>query len=223
MNREIARQAQPPKLNIESIKLLTDLCFRKDDFPNNVDYIFCFGSTFFLDILATEIIKTCTVTQTKHLILTSGLKVESNQSCIPSGSEALFKLIQNKVPQEITILQEHASTNTRENVIEALKVHDFTKAKSILFIFPSYACGRGYLTLRKFCPDTIIYQHSWNKIYPEFGTHIDRDTWANHQWSEQRVWGEFLRIKLYGERGDIAYDEVKNLVARIDKSIAQTI
>ncbi len=35
-----------------------------------------------------------------------------------------------------------------------------------------------------------------------------------------RVWGEFLRIKLYGERGDIYYDEpVKVLVDEINSLV----
>jgi hypothetical protein len=120
---------------------------------------------------------------------------------------------------DVKFLTESKSRNTLENVTEALKVHDFSKYKKIMFIFKTHAAGRGYLTLKKFVsPSTVLIQKTWAPIYPNTDKEITRDSWNSFDFGRSRVWGEFLRIKKYGERGDIFYDDkTKDLVYKISE------
>jgi hypothetical protein len=120
----------------------------------------------------------------------------------------------------VKFYNEIKSTNTLENVTEALKVLDFSNYKTIVYVFKKHDCRRAYLTLRKFLPNTKLIQHTFEPTYTGTDRPLNKDTWYTYDFGKSRVWGEFLRIKLYGERGDIAYDEeTKWLVEEIDKVI----
>ena len=53
--------------------------------------------------------------------------------------------------------------------------------------------------------------------YTEATDVIARENWHTFEFGRTRVWGEFLRIKTYGQRGDIEYNEVRELVEEIDQ------
>ena len=101
-----------------------------------------------------------------------------------------------------------------------MELFDFTGENKIGFIFPSYASQRGYLTLRRFLPRAQIIQFSYDAVYPESGRPISPEKWHTFDFGRRRVWGEFLRIRQYGQRGDIAYGEVKDLVEKIELSFS---
>lgn len=113
------------------------------------------------------------------------------------------------------IYAEETSKNTLANVTEGLKVFDFSYASSLAFIFPSHGARRGYLNLRKYCPHTDIYQCPYDAHYPNEIEPISRKNWYYTEHGQRRVWGEYLRIKEYGLRGDIAFDEVADMIAEI--------
>ncbi len=51
---------------------------------------------------------------------------------------------------------------------------------------------------------------------------ITRYDWHTFDFGRRRLWGEYLRIKEYGNREDIEYEEVKDLVEEIEKEINKT-
>lgn len=84
------------------------------------------------------------------------------------------------------------------------------------FLGKTQSAGREFLILKKYLPNSEILQYTW--IAQHYEQPITADSWHTFEQGRQRVWGEFLRIKKYGERGDIAYpEEVKEVVERIEK------
>ncbi len=117
---------------------------------------------------------------------------------------------------------EDQSTNTPENVTEALKILDFSDYAKVLFIFKSHDARRGYLTLRKFLPDAQLIQKTFNTQYPGTDRILNQETWHTFDFGRSRIWGEYLRIKKYGERGDIALDdETKSLITEIQTAVEE--
>jgi hypothetical protein len=73
--------------------------------------------------------------------------------------------------------------------------------------------------LKKFLPKIQIYQKTFNTKYITAKKDIDKNNWYTFKFGRERVWGEFLRIKKYGSRGDIEYASVKNLIKEIEKEL----
>ena len=218
--KEIPRNPPAPKLNQEVIELLTNLCFRRDDKLEPVDLIFLFSTADYCG-RAADVIKFLLARKiSSEVMITGGLtdNYYARKFGITESGLVMREIDQKKYPQ-VDFFIEKKSTNTLANVVEALKVLDFSHYHKILFIFKSHAVGRGYLTLRKFLPNTKIFQIAYNTKYPKINFAISRDNWYQHEFSRGRVWGEFLRIKRYGERGDIEFEEVREMVDKIDELI----
>lgn len=220
--REIERNPQIPNLNSKLIELLTELCFRPDDSIEPVDLIFIFGSSSSLKKLG-DLAKGLLDKNISSEVFISGdgsLYKDTPNTLNKSESFYILQEINSDVYPEVKFYLEDKSKNTLENVEEALKVLDFSQYKSILYIAKSHACKRCYLTLKKFTPNTRLLQKTFNRLYPDTNKELNRDTWYTFDFGKSRVWGEFLRIKTYGERGDIFYDkETADLVKKIEKEI----
>lgn len=134
-----------------------------------------------------------------------------------SESETLLRAISLSKYPNLKVYSESKSSNTLENVTEMMHIPEFKNCRSILFVFKAHAAGRGYLTLRKFFPNITILQKSFNTRYKQTDKELSKNNWYTFDFGRRRVWGEFLRIKKYGSRGDIAFDEVKNLVKQIEQ------
>ena len=118
---------------------------------------------------------------------------------------------------DVQFYSEINSRNTLENVTEALKILDFSDYKSILYISKSHDCKRCWLTLKRFLPNAKLLQQTFSGLYPNTDRVLAPDNWSTFDFGISRVWGEYLRIKKYGERGDIAYDEdTRQLVFEIE-------
>jgi hypothetical protein len=217
VEREIERTPQVPELGVEVIQLLTKLCFRRDHTPTRADLLFVFSTATAVEVLAQEVQKIIIQGLTPRVFVTGGTPQFSDYAKIGrTESELFFEHLDPKEFPSVEFFSERASTDTRTNVTEALKVLDFSTYEKVIFIFKAHAAGRGYLTLRKFLPNTQLLQATYTPVYPEIGRVIARDTWQETEFGCARVWGEFLRIQKYGERGDIAYDtETQELVSAI--------
>lgn len=123
--------------------------------------------------------------------------------------------------KDVKFFVERESSNTFENVTETLKNPEFRRCKSLFFIFKSHAAGRGYLTLKRFFKSATILQQTFNTKYKRASKAITRNNWHTFSFGRDRVWGEFLRIKTYGNRGDIEYDSVKDLIEKIEKEVKE--
>lgn len=223
--QEIERNPQAPKLSKEAIILLTTLCFRHDDPLEKVDLMFEFSSPRdpqkTIQLMETLLEKGIS----KKVFITGGIPKFHDSLKIPKPeSEILLEMLdKNKFP-DVQFFSENKSTNTLENVTEALKVLDFRNYKKVLFIFKRHDSMRAYLTLKKFLPHAKIIQQTFAGMYIGTNKQLDENTWHTYEFGITRVWGEFLRIKKYGQRGDIYYDEkVDEIVKQIDKLVGTNI
>lgn len=221
---EVERNPEPPILNQEVIQLLTALIFRNDDDLEKVDAIFVYSSITGINKLVKLIDKLLLKDISKNIFITGGitpkevvrdLSIELEQT----EADTLLNALSLEKYSNLNVFVERNSTNTLENVTETLKFPEFKASKSILFIFKSHAAGRGYLTLRKFFPKSKILQNSFNAKYKKARQEITRENWYTFEFGRRRIWGEYLRIKRYGSRGDIEYEEVKTLVEQIEESL----
>ncbi len=220
---EIDKNPQVPKLNDQAIKLLTDLCFRSDDIIHKVDGIFIFSSTHEIPQLAAIIDQLLVDHVAEKIFITGGVTKALLAKGLTDTTEAdllLSHLDIDKFPQ-VDFFIERESTNTMENVTFTLANSDLASCKKLLFIFKCHAAGRGYLTLKKYLPNTELLQKTFAAKYTDDSSLITKDNWFKSDFAISRVWGEFLRIKTYGIRGDIAYESVKDLVADIEYIIYQ--
>jgi len=217
--RELERNPETPELSSEAINLVTNLCFRPESLPDRADLIFVFSTSVHLDELGDLVKKLLEENISDKVMLSGGVPLYEDVAEIPKPESQLIldKIDTDKFPG-VKFYTEKNSRNTKENVEESLKVLDFSTYKKILFIFKSHAAGRGYLTLKKHCPGTDFFQQTYNPKYNETSRALSEADWFEDDFNKKRVWGEFLRIKTYGEKGDIYYpDEVKDEVEKILK------
>lgn len=221
LEKEIRRNPPTPSLSPQVVERLTDLCFRRDQEVPKSDLIFVFATAVsFKETgdLITHLIKKGTANQ---IFLTGGNPAFKDSRKNEKPESALMRESFNpSLLQEAEVFTEDRSTNLLGNVVEALKVSDFRRYHKIVFISKSHVAGRAYLTLRKFLNQDQIFQQTVEALYPETDRAIGPSNWFTFAFGRERVWGEFLRIKEYGRRGDIAFDEVRTLVGNIEKSVA---
>lgn len=220
--REIERNPKIPFFTEKIVKLLTELCFCPDDRIEPVDLIFVFGSSSSLKKIK-DLIKELLDQNISLEVFISGDGSLYNNALKTSGKSESFSILQKINPRiypKVKFYLEDKSNNTLENVTEALKVLDIRRYKSILYIAKSHASKRCYLTLRKFTQNTKLLRKTFNRLYPNTNTELSRDAWHTFGFGKSRVWGEFLRIKTYGERGDIFYDQkTANLIKKIENEL----
>ena len=218
------RNPTSPRLNKKAKELITELCFRKNDVIKKVDGIFVYSSITGIKDLVKLIEKVLSKNISKQIFITGGvtskklacdLKINTK---LTEADTLLNALNLDRYP-DLKVFVERRSTNTLKNVTETLKNSEFKKCKSLLFIFKSHAAGRGYLALRNFFPSAKILQQTFDTKYNRANKKITKDNWHTFTFGRNRVWGEFLRIKKYGNRGDIEYGSVKELVTKIEKEI----
>lgn len=105
------------------------------------------------------------------------------------------------IPEE-AIKSESSSSNTLENVLFAKEIFDFNTVETVMFICKSHATGRQWRTLAQHLPKHLRYiPYTFNAFYKD--VEIGRDSWMNTDIGKSRVWGEYLRLLHYGEKGDI--------------------
>ncbi len=204
-NREIEKEPDIPELSDEEIDKITKICFRDDDILEPADLIFIFGTShntrdlidIFSNLLSNKL--------SNKIFFTGGIPkyIDSKHIDRPE-STLILDCIDKTLLERVQIYTEISSKNTMENVTEALKVLDFTEYKKVIYIFKSHAAGRGYLTLKKYLPNTKLIQKTFNASYHDNNQRITKDNWYKTELYRKRVYGEYLRIKKYSEKGDIA-------------------
>ena len=71
-----------------------------------------------------------------------------------------------------------------------------------MFICKSHATGRQWRTLIQHLPKHLRYiPYTFNAFYKDVEN--GRDSWMNTEIGKFRVWGEYLRLLHYGEKGDV--------------------
>jgi len=220
MKREIEEYPPPPILSAQAIELLTHLCFRKDDqeIPS-VDCIFVFGSTISLDTLADKLNHLMQRKISKKIILTGGhVSYQGSKDYNISQTKMIYQRIQSFLSLDLEVLLEENSQNTLENVDFGLKLLP-SPISSLCFITKNFHAARSYLSLRRYLKNISLFQSTYPPVYSDIDLKIQPQNWHQHPLGRARIWGEFLRIKKYGERNDISLAEVKELILQIDQMV----
>lgn len=218
MEREISKTPDTPKyISLALRHLLTELCFEGSPLIAPVDLLFVYGTPFFINEAAQHI----TILLDQKLankVLIAGGMMPHGEPLIQQKSEAkiIYEALDKNKFKHINFFLEEESQNSLANVTNALKILDFRNYSNIGFVFLSHCARRGYLTLKKFCPNAHIFQSPYHACCGDAFNKLSKDTWHTFPEGIKRVWGEYLRIKLYGQRGDIKYSEINQLVEQID-------
>lgn len=216
--REIPKIAGHPPLSEDLIVALTSLCFRKSDLHiPSVDCIFVFGTAVSFNELGKSLRSLLDQKLTKKLIITGGLeKYSDSWHHETPEAEMIFERIKDHIPKDMEVLLENRSQNTLENVLFAKEM--FAKdPRSMCFVSKGFHSRRCHLTLKKVFPGISLFQHSFVPIYPTVNLPFRQDDWHTIPEYAGRVYGEYLRIKRYGERGDLLLEEIQPLLETINK------
>jgi uncharacterized SAM-binding protein YcdF (DUF218 family) len=184
---EIPRRVPPPPLTAEEIRTITDTVFvLPAPIPSGTLLLFGSNGHEYDKVVHTFNAGLC------ERILVSGA---------PHARQAREELLARGVPDR-SILVETNARHTLEEVRFALAILEDAGARTDRLI---YAClrahsGRCYRTIKRFLPDASLsclpFAH---KV-----TNTHETNWHLHEESRAAVYAEYLRIRLYAERGDIA-------------------
>lgn len=213
--QEIQREPEIPPLTERAIEILSTLCFRENDPISKTDLLFVFGTRKNIPEASEQVRTLLDADITTRVLLTGG----PTQGYETQESTLLLSAIDPMRYPNVTFLCEKTSTNTMENVGHALPIYDLSQLASVTFVFKAYAAGRGYLTLRKATSDSRILQAAYPVSYPGTNGPLTAENWHRTTTGIKRVWGEFERIRLYGRRGDIAYEEVRKQVEEVEHQL----
>ncbi|WP_438432730.1 YdcF family protein [Gorillibacterium sp. sgz500922] len=221
---KIPKYPDVPVLTVNQIEELTKIVFCSEKELKSADLIFIFGST---DPGAYhKALDAYNKGLAKEILISGGtsgfgLKHESWMEGEKPEAQAIFeKLAMNGVPEERMHI-ENKSRNSKENVLFAKEIYDFSQVRSLIFVSKCHAAGRQYRTLRKYIEGQLeIAPYSYesklnNSIY------INQFNWMDYPDGRSIVFGEYLRILYYGWKGDI--EAVKGIIEGLENPIKNLI
>lgn len=201
-DREIPKEPPVPELNAEQIAIMTEAVFLEEAAARpKCDVMFVFGGTH-PGHWETAIAAYKSGLAPRIIITGGSGKSGGREKAEPSEAEAIaHHLLEAGIPREALLL-ETRSSNSLENVRFARELFDFSRVRSVLFVCKSHAAGRQYRTLRKHLGSDLMYiPATFDTVYR--GVRINRNSWSDTEIGRSRVYGEYLRILRYGDRGDI--------------------
>ncbi|MDR0319255.1 MAG: YdcF family protein [Rickettsiales bacterium] len=122
-----------------------------------------------------------------------------------------------KVAGPLNVCTEYRSTNTRENWVNSRNLEFMNNPNGIVILSDATYSLRQKLTARAVLPpetkiETISYEAHYNGPFmndmwcPFLNLHASRDGWYKNFFARKVVWSEVLRIKKYGDKGDLKLD-----------------
>lgn len=114
---------------------------------------------------------------------------------------------------------ENESKNTLENVELSQSLFDFSKVQNVTYFSHSYASKRSCLTLKKYCSNSKFGNFQIDIPSEISEIPVDINNWYKTEHGRMLIWGEYLRFKTYGARGDFPIEEVLNQLSTIEKYI----
>jgi hypothetical protein len=217
MEREISKFVECPPLTPGLQELLTELIYIPNDPQTKTDCIFVFGNRNFSDT-AHKIQELIDKNISDLIIISGGTPrfEDSQKSDDLSESRHISSLLEIPYDSPTKVLLESQANNTRENVSNSLPLFP-PDISGLTFVCLWYISRRARLSLQKFLPPSVrMFQQALPKKDPDSGIIIGPDSWFVTKTGRDRTFAEYLRIKTYGERGDIFYDsKTSNLVKSI--------
>jgi hypothetical protein len=197
-NREVSREPVVPELSAQEIEDIGRTVFVPNE-PKPSEVLFIFGSSNGQWELVASLFE-------RHfapvVIVTGSAGEDFYATGQPQAHRIRAALIELGVPQQ-AIIEEDRSNNTLENVQygkEVLRRHKLSPA-SILFVCKSHHSGRAWRTLALSFPSVALSCATYDATYEN--VLVQQQSWWGHAVSRARVYGEYKRIQLYAERGDI--------------------
>ena len=194
----------PPEL-VAHVGELTRAAFLDEVGPRACDALFVFGGTD--PGHWRTALRAYRLGYAPHIVVTGGVKPGALKhpgwiwGDTPESRVILRELVRGGVPKDC-ISCEDRSRNSLENVRFALDVFDFSRIRSLMFVGKSLGAGRQQATLAKWLGVGIdIVPYTFDAVVR--GVLIDRRAWPETAVGRARVWGEYLRLRVYGARGDI--------------------
>ncbi|MBB5436552.1 hypothetical protein HDC92_000216 [Pedobacter sp. AK017] len=218
--REIVKVAESPDMDKELIEALTSLCFQEESLVPS-DVLFVFGSNVQHREIADIISYMLNAELVNQVVITGGV---ANYNGSFYKKEAESAQIKSYIPIEKypdkQIYTENKSKNIIENIVEAQKVYSFKNIRSMTFLAHSYATTRAALSLKRFFPSVMLHCIPLPLPTDYLKYPISRQMWWRTAYGRGLVWGEYLRLQTYGQRGDFPIAEIEASLAYI-KRIAE--
>jgi hypothetical protein len=215
LQREISKVPECPDMDNALISALTDLCFQEESITGS-DLLFVFGSNVQHREIA-DIIKYMLDNELVDQVLITGGIANYNGSFYKNQAES--EQIKSFIPLEKykdkRIYTESQSKNIIENIIEAKKIISFKNIRSMTFLSHSYASTRAALSLKKYFPEIELHCIPLPLPTDFLKYPISRQMWSKTEYGRGLVWGEYLRLLTYGERGDFPIDEIREALDHI--------
>jgi uncharacterized SAM-binding protein YcdF (DUF218 family) len=182
-------------VNNEEINKITDYIFLKSN-PQKADLALVFGTRH-----QDAVDKTFELYKNKFvdkILVSGGINKETGKKEAEEMSE---KLINLGVKKE-NILAEDKSTNSLENVLFSKKIIEkeigFENIHKIIAVVKSYHSRRALMTIKKHFPKNIELIPAPYEIYD-----FTKDNWFESEIGREKVLGEWNKIPIYLEKGDI--------------------
>ncbi|MCY7210539.1 YdcF family protein [Streptococcus sp. IsoGale021] len=193
----------PKEFSAKEISFLTKSVFGEIIGPQPCDVLFVFSGTH--PGHWEKAIEAYQKSYVRRIIVSGGRSLTGTPHPDWNGHTEAEVIIQHLmaagIPEE-AIKSENSSSNTLENVLFAKEIFDFNTVETVMFICKSHATGRQWRTLAQHLPKHLRYiPYTFNAFYKD--VEIGRDSWMNTDIGKSRVWGEYLRLLHYGEKGDI--------------------
>jgi len=220
MSKILPKFIECPSITDNDIQVISDLVFRKDDEPNiKSDLIFIFGALRSKENMLIALYTLLDNEVCNKVLISGGINPRRKDASVIDGyslskipeSEAIKASIQQEKYPNIQIFTEVESDNTKNNVIFSLNLEGIKlgEAKKIYFISKSHHAGRACLTLKKYLPNTELYQFTYPSSF-EYNyskeQEITKGNWYKNPKKRNIVWGEVIRIYQYGKiQNDIEF------------------
>jgi len=203
-NRSIPREVAVEDLSPEEIEGITQTVFVTSDPHPAADLLFIFGTSTIDNKILESVARACLQDRFPKVMVTGLSGRLYDETGKPVAHIMRDELMARGVPSEVILVQDR-STNTLEDVafsLDALEKQSISP-ESIAFLCKAHHSGRCLRTLRQFFPSQTLSPIIYAAEYD--GVKVSKEDWYQHEGSRGRVYGEYLRIIKYTERGDIAH------------------
>ncbi len=202
----LPKAPEAPPLTAHHMDLLTRTVFLEETPPRPCDALFVFGGTD--PGHWRTALKAYRQGYAERLVVTGGIKPGASRHAawtdgeVPEARVIVRELTARGVPAS-AIAWEETSRNSLENAQCARAVFDFGTVRSLMFVGKSHGAGRQLATLSRVLPAGIAFVPYTFDAEVD-GALLSRQSWARSEVGRARIWGEYLRMRVYGARGDIA-------------------
>lgn len=219
MERELPKRPDLPANFMELVDDITKLCFVPSK-NETVDVVFVFGNWSQKSQKPLHIEQLYRNNISKYFVLTGGKPTHdySHLGSTAVADDVYAGLAEDIIENSIIHIQ-NRSINSVEDIELSMPFMANINKSTIGCVACNWAMGRQMMYLKKFFPTSDIYPLPYDTRL-EDGSFLTASNWHHNTDGQKRLWGEIIRMKLYGERGDMAYpDDLRHKVDTVFSKI----